>query len=96
MGRSGGEAYVAVDFYHDRMYPYGCTGSTTAILSVSDSSGRTIKSKQVQSMNGFGYLKLDELKAGSAYSIRVSSIRWGRHAVRDFTVSVYAGSAVTI
>lgn len=96
MGRSGGKAYVSVDFYNDRMYPYGCKGETTAVLSLSDSSGRTLTTKKVRSMNGFGYLQLDELKAGSAYNIRVSSIRWGRHAVKDFTVSVYAGSSVTI
>ena len=28
------DAYISVDFYNDRMYPYKCNGAVTATLSL--------------------------------------------------------------
>ncbi len=28
------DAYISLDFYNDRMYPYNCDGATTATLSL--------------------------------------------------------------
>jgi len=93
--RGSGEAFVSVDFYNDRMYPYGCSGETTATLTLMK-DGRAINTTRVQSMNGFGYLHLKDLDRGSRYTIGVSSLRWGKHSVRDFAVSVYSAEGVVI
>ena len=47
-------------------------------------------------MNGFGYVREASLNPGANYTIEVSSIRWGHHSVKDFTVSVYSAEPVTI
>ena len=47
-------------------------------------------------MNGYGYVRVDQLSKGSQYQIQVSNINWGRDSVRDFTVSVYGADAVEI
>ena len=47
-------------------------------------------------MNGYGYVRVDQLSKGSQYQIQVSNIKWGRDSVRDFTVSVYGADAVEI
>ena len=43
---STAEAFVSLDFYNDRQYPYDCSGETTATLSLLK-DGRKIDSTRV-------------------------------------------------
>lgn len=36
-----GEAYISLDFYNDRQYPYGCSGETSATLTLAK-DGRAV------------------------------------------------------
>ena len=47
-------------------------------------------------MNGYGYMHFENLSQSEDYTISVSNLRWGRDAVQDLTVSVYAKDAVTL
>jgi len=64
-------AWISLDFYNDRMYPYGCSGEVTAVLSLVK-DGSVLDQIQVESMNGFGYLYQTELELGAEYRIQVS------------------------
>jgi len=83
------DGYVSVDFYNERQYPYGCSGATTATLTLLK-DGRKVKSTNVQSMNGYGYMYISQLDKGASYCIQVSNLNWGRDSVRDYTVSLYS------
>lgn len=56
-----------------------------------------LNSDYIDNMNGFGFLWIssEEAKAGT-YELRVSNLYYGKDAVQDFVVNVYAKTQVSI
>lgn len=88
------DIYVSVDFYLGRMYPYGCDGSSSVYFSVSH-NGKNLGNVQATTTLGFGYLSIPNADSGT-YTVSVGQQSYGRDAVRDYTVGVYARDRVTV
>lgn len=83
---------MGLDFYNGRMYPYGCEGAAQARFSVKK-DGAQLNSSTATTSIGFGYVYLENAQAGT-YTIEVAGQTYGRDAIHDFTVSVYARDKV--
>jgi len=60
-----GKAYIGIDFASARQYAYGCDAYASGTMTFMTKGGVTITTMYTSNLEGFNYIEIDSLAAGT-------------------------------